>query len=99
MVKSYIEAYFTNDRDTLRSMLEPSFFRRVDEHLDYRKTDHYDFFIENFRSNQHNCQFFVYNIENMLLIGDPKKLSLNRETNPSASQCIILENQDLGRNQ
>jgi hypothetical protein len=48
--------------------------------------------LENFRNFEHNSEFFIYDIENIMLLGTNfGGLSIDRSTNMERNNFIILE--------
>ena len=49
--------------------------------------------LENFRNFEHNSEFFIYDIENIMLLGTNfGGLSIDRSTNMERNNFIILDN-------
>jgi hypothetical protein len=49
--------------------------------------------LENFRNFEHNSEFFIYDIENIMLLGTNFwGLSIDRSTNMERNNFIILDN-------
>ena len=57
------------------------------------ETSHLNFFIEKFGPKEHKCKFFLYKVQNCMLIGD--QIFPDRTKNLAKERYIILENQRL----
>lgn len=81
LFKDYVDALTTGRLDLIEDMLEPSFYRRAEKDLreaHQEARDQNQSFAEQYSRRGHNTEFFLYNVENILLAGN---ISLDRTKN------------------
>ena len=74
MLKDYSEALYENDYDSLSKLLEPKFSKRLgstleDLHLNLLPDNNLKLNIEFHKKGLDETEFFLYNIENYMLVG------------------------------
>ena len=94
LFKTYADALYSNDLESVKDQIEPTFYEAASDKLraaHAKLVQPYNINSQNFRQG-HETEFFLYNVENFLLSGE---VSLDRSKNYPQSNFMVNDGTDL----